>query len=170
MHVLEVVHYNLICCYSSSLHKYSLLLRVTFFSLALVQNTSSFSFSGSNGSTSEHHNQSTGGSRSHGAPPPFGSMPFNTGSVPADFANMFMNMAANAYQGQHSQDSQEDDGSSNVDGVDEPEIRVGGSMNVNFGEMPEELSGALRSMMQMFSGAASHENPQDTPNEGPRPN
>lgn len=140
------------------------------FSLALVQNTSSFSFSGSNGSTSEHHNQSTGGSRSHGAPPPFGSMPFNTGSVPADFANMFMNMAANAYQGQHSQDSQEDDPNSNVDGVDEPEIRVGGSMNVNFGEMPEELSGALRSMMQMFSGAASHGNPQDTPNEGPRPN
>ncbi|PRQ26537.1 putative acetyltransferase A, auxiliary subunit [Rosa chinensis] len=133
------------------------------------QNTSSFSFSSSNGSASEHHNQSTGGS-SQGAPPLFGSMPFNAGSGPADFANMFMNMAANAYQGQHSQDSQGDDHSSNVNGVDEPEIMVDGNINVNFGEMPAELSGALRSVMQMFSGATSQGNSQDTPNEGPRPN
>ncbi|XP_004290864.1 PREDICTED: small glutamine-rich tetratricopeptide repeat-containing protein-like [Fragaria vesca subsp. vesca] len=135
------------------------------------QNTSSFSFSSSNGSASEHHNQSTGGSRSQGAPPPFGSMPFNTGSGTADFANMFMNMAGNAYQGQHSQDSQGDHHSSNGNGDDEPEIRVDGNVNVDFGEMPAELSGALRSVMQMLSGVASNGNAHDTPNEGPtRPN
>ncbi|KAL6208281.1 hypothetical protein ACLB2K_019232 [Fragaria x ananassa] len=121
------------------------------------QNTSSFSFSSSNGSASEHHNQSTGGSRSQGGT--------------ADFANMFMNMAANAYQGQHSQYSQGDHHTSNGNGDDEPEIRVDGNVNVDFGEMPAELSGALRSVMQMLSGVASNGNAHDTPNEGPtRPN
>ncbi|ONI34786.1 hypothetical protein PRUPE_1G499100 [Prunus persica] len=130
------------------------------------QNTSSFSSS----SASEHPNQSTGGSRSHAAPPPFGSMPFNTGALPAEFANMFMNMAANAYQGQHSPDNQGDD--SSTEGFDEPGIRIGGNINFNFGEqMPEELSGALRSVMEMFSGTtASQGNSQDTTNERPRPN
>ncbi|KAM0971587.1 hypothetical protein ACFX13_019772 [Malus domestica] len=129
------------------------------------QNTSSFS--SSNGS--EHPNQSTEGSRNHAAPPPFGSMPFNTGALPAEFASMFMNMAANAYQGQHSQDSQGND--SGTDGSDEPGVRIGGNINLNFGEqMPEELSGALRSVMEMFSGAAaSHGNSQDTRSERPRP-
>ncbi|XP_050364927.1 uncharacterized protein LOC126783493 [Argentina anserina] len=116
------------------------------------QNSRSFSFSSSQGASS-----------------PFGSMPFNTGSGSADFANMFMNMAANAYQGQHSQDSPGGDHSSNGNGVDEPEIRVD-SMNVNLGELPAELSGALQSVMQMFSGAATNGNGRDTPNEGPRPN
>lgn len=169
---MEAVRYNLLFCWSSNLHRYSFLLRVTFSCPAyLLQNTSSFSFSSSNGSASEHHNQSTGGSRSQGAPPPFGSMPFNTGSGTADFANMFMNMAANAYQGQHSQDSQGDHHSSNGNGDDEPEIRVDGNVNVDFGEMPAELSGALRSVMQMLSGVASNGNAHDTPNEGPtRPN
>lgn len=98
-------------------------------------------------------------------------MPFNTGSGTADFANMFMNMAGNAYQGQHSQDSQGDHHSSNGNGDDEPEIRVDGNVNVDFGEMPAELSGALRSVMQMLSGVASNGNAHDTPNEGPtRPN
>ncbi|CAL8997151.1 unnamed protein product [Prunus brigantina] len=130
------------------------------------QNTSSFSSS----SASEHPNQSTGESRSHAAPPPFGSMPFNTGALPAEFANMFMNMAANAYQGQHSPDNQGDD--SSTEGFDEPGIRIGGNINFNFGEqMPEELSGALRSVMEMFSGTtASQGNSQDTTNERPRPN
>ncbi|XP_004290865.1 PREDICTED: small glutamine-rich tetratricopeptide repeat-containing protein beta-like [Fragaria vesca subsp. vesca] len=49
------------------------------------QNTSSFSLSSSSVQGS--------GSKIHGA--------FNTGSVPVDFANMFTNMGATAYQGQH---------------------------------------------------------------------
>lgn len=138
---------------------------VIFFLSHLLQNTSSFS--SSNGS--EHTNQSTEGSRNHSAPPPFGSMPFNTGALPAEFASMFMNMAANAYQGQHSQDSQGND--SSTDGSDEPGVRIGGNINLNFGEqMPEEVSGALRSVMEMFSGAAaSHGNSQDARSERPRP-
>ncbi|KAI5355317.1 hypothetical protein L3X38_008212 [Prunus dulcis] len=133
---------------------------------SFIKNTSSFSSS----SASEHPNQSTGGSRSHSAPPPFGSMPFNTGALPAEFANMFMNMAANAYQGQHSPDNEGDD--SSTEGFDEPGIRIGGNINFNFGEqMPEELSGALRSVMEMFSGTtASQGNSQDSTNERPRPN
>lgn len=96
-------------------------------------------------------------------------MPFNTGALPAEFASMFMNMAANAYQGQHSEDSQGN--YSSTDGSDEPGVRIGGNINLNFGEqMPEELSGALRSVMEMFSGAAaSHGNSQDTGSERPRP-
>lgn len=90
-------------------------------------------------------------SRSHGVPPPF-TMPFNMNSLPTDFANMFMNMAGS--QGQSS-------GSDNVDQSEEPGIRLGGNINFNLGEqMPEDLTGALRSMMQMFSGPST-ENTQD---------
>ncbi|KAL5558398.1 hypothetical protein UlMin_034609 [Ulmus minor] len=103
----------------------------------------------------DQHNQSTGGSRS-----PFGSMPFGT-ALPADFANIFMNMAGNLHQGQHSQNRQGDD--TNGSGLDEPEIRVGGNINLNFGDqMPEELTGALRSVMEMFSGAAAQGNSHNT--------
>ncbi|POO00117.1 N-terminal acetyltransferase A, auxiliary subunit [Trema orientale] len=125
------------------------------------------SASSSSQSNSEHHNQSAG-PRSHGAPPPFTSVPFNTTGLPADFANMFMNMATNAHQGQHSQNRQGDDG--NVDGLDDPGIRIGGNINLNFGEqMPEELTGALRSVMEMFSGAAAHGNSHDTTSERSAP-
>lgn len=90
-------------------------------------------------------------------------MPFNATGLPADFANMFMNMATNAYQGQHSQNRQGDNG--NTDGFDDPGIRIGGNFNLNFGEQtPEELTGALRSVMEMFSGAAPHGNSHDTTN------
>ncbi|KAJ9146310.1 hypothetical protein P3X46_028592 [Hevea brasiliensis] len=101
--------------------------------------------------------------------PPFTSMPFNTNAIPVDFANMLRSMAAQVYPGQHPQDRQGED--RNVNGSDEPEIRVGGSINMNLGEnIPEQLSGALRSMMEMFSGAApapapapaTHGNPQDS--------
>lgn len=88
-------------------------------------------------------------------------MPFNTTGLPADFANMFMNMATNARQGQHSQNREGDD--NNADGFDDPGIRIGGNINLNFGEqMPEELSGALRSVMEMFSASAPHGNSHDT--------
>ncbi|XP_015885695.2 uncharacterized protein LOC107421063 [Ziziphus jujuba] len=101
-----------------------------------------------------HHNQSTGGgSRSHSAPPPFTSIPFDMSSLPSDFANMFMNMASNANQGQHSQSGQGDDGNNVNNGSDDPGIRIGGNINLNFGEqMPEELAGTLRSLVDMFSG------------------
>ena len=127
-----------------------------------LQNTSS-----ANHSDQESQNQSRGGPRS--TPPPFPSMPFDTTALPADFASMFMNMAANAYQGQHSQDMHGEDG--NASGPDEPEIRIGGNINLNFGEqIPEELTGALRSVMEMFTGAASQRNSQDTTNERPAQN
>ncbi|XP_062098958.1 uncharacterized protein LOC133804853 isoform X2 [Humulus lupulus] len=127
------------------------------------------SASSSSQSDSDHHNQSAGGPRSHGAPPPFTSMPFNTTGLPADFANMFMNMSTNAYhQGQHSQNRQGNN--SNADGFDDPGIQIGGNINLNFGEqMPEELTGALRSVMEMFSGAAPHGNSHDNASGGSAP-
>ncbi|XP_021284956.1 small glutamine-rich tetratricopeptide repeat-containing protein [Herrania umbratica] len=109
------------------------------------------------------NNHSTG-SRSHGASPPF-TIPFDTSALPADFASMLMNMAASAYQGQPSQNRQGED--MNVNGSEEPGIRIGGNINLNFGEqmqmqIPEELTGAFRSVMEMFSGTSSPGNPQDT--------
>lgn len=74
-----------------------------------------------------------------------------------------MNMAGNANQGQHSQNRQGDDG--NVNGFDDPGIRISGNINLNFGEeMPEELTGTLRNLMDMFSGAAPHGNAGDATN------
>ncbi|KAF5942380.1 hypothetical protein HYC85_020022 [Camellia sinensis] len=118
----------------------------------------------SSGSHQESNQQSAGEPRSHAMPPPFTSMPFNANGLPADIASMFRNMAGNAFQGQHPQHRREADG--NTDTVDEPEIRVSGNVNVNFGEqMPEELTGALRSVMEMFQGASSSSvNRQDNVN------
>ncbi|GAV71978.1 TPR_2 domain-containing protein/TPR_11 domain-containing protein [Cephalotus follicularis] len=121
--------------------------------------------------SSDHNNQesqSTAGSRSHGIPP-FMPMPFNTSALPVDFASMLRNMVGNASQGQTSHDRQGEDGNGN--GPDEPGIRVGNNFNLNFGEqMPEDITGALRSMMEMFSGAAPHGSSQDTTHERPAAN
>ncbi|EEF48388.1 heat shock protein 70 (HSP70)-interacting protein, putative [Ricinus communis] len=88
----------------------------------------------------------------------FTSMPFNMNGIPVDFANMFRNMAAQ-FTGEHPQERQGED--RNVNGSEDPEVRLGGNINLNLGEnVPEELRGALRSMMGMFSGAATHGNPQ----------
>ncbi|KAH9756989.1 TPR REGION domain-containing protein [Citrus sinensis] len=111
---------------------------------------------------SQESNQSTGGFRSHGSPPSF-TMPFNTNALPTDIASMLMNMASNMPQAQPSQSRQGED--SNVSGSDEPGIRIGGNINLNFGEnMPEDITGALRSMMEMFSGPSpqGNPNPHDT--------
>lgn len=111
---------------------------------------------------SQESNQSTGGFRSHGTPPSF-TMPFNTNALPTDIASMLMNMASNMPQAQPSQSRQGED--SNVSGSDEPGIRIGGNINLNFGEnMPEDITGALRSMMEMFSGPSpqGNPNPHDT--------
>ncbi|KAL2974981.1 hypothetical protein AAZX31_14G133800 [Glycine max] len=118
-------------------------------------------------SSQEFPNQSAqGGSRSHGEPPPFSSMPFN----PRDIASMFMNFtnATNAQQqGSHSQERQED---SNGSGASEPEIRIGGNISVNMEDMPEDITGAFQSMMEMLSGAAPPGQPQDQMNGRAAPN
>uniref|UniRef100_A0A5B7B9T9 Uncharacterized protein n=1 Tax=Davidia involucrata TaxID=16924 RepID=A0A5B7B9T9_DAVIN len=117
-----------------------------------------------NSSSSSHHqgsnHHSAGGSRSQATPPPFASMPFNVDGLPGNIASMLMNMATNVSQGQHSQDQSE--AGSNTDTFNEPGIRIGGNVNINLGEqMPEDLTGALRSVMEMFSGAVPPGNPQD---------
>ncbi|XVF64577.1 hypothetical protein PTKIN_Ptkin09bG0179900 [Pterospermum kingtungense] len=118
------------------------------------------------GASSSQNNQGpnnhSSGSRSHGASTPF-AMPFDTSALPTDFASMLMNMAAGAYQGQNRQG---EDG--NMNGSEEPGIRIGGNINLNFGDqMPEELTGAFRSVMEMFSGASPHGNTQDTNGRSP---
>ncbi|KAL0326177.1 UNVERIFIED_CONTAM: Small glutamine-rich tetratricopeptide repeat-containing protein beta [Sesamum radiatum] len=118
-------------------------------------------------STSTSHEQSShqhgGGSRSNAAgTPPFASMPFNINGLPADITSMLMNMAGNAFPGPHPQNGHEGENEAGIH--NESGIRVGGNINVNVNELPEDLSGALRSMMGMFSGAASHGNQQDDSN------
>lgn len=126
--------------------------------------------SSSNRDNYESSNQSTGGSRSHSMP-----MQFDINGISVDFSSMLRNMTA--HMGAQSQDRQGQDGSAN--GSDEPEIIIGGNIGVNMTEttpdephlgvnmtetMPDELRGAFRSMMEMFSGAASHGNAQDAMN------
>ncbi|KAA3453805.1 Sgta [Gossypium australe] len=117
------------------------------------------------GASSSQNNQGSNnqssGSGSHGGSSPF-TMPFDASSLPTEIASMLMNMASSAYQGQPSQNRQGED---NINGSEEPGIRVGGNINLNFGEqmqIPEELTGAFRSVMEMFSGTPPHGNNQDT--------
>ncbi|XP_054795449.1 uncharacterized protein LOC129300871 [Prosopis cineraria] len=120
-------------------------------------------------SSQESQNQSTRGSRSNAAPPLFNSMPFNAN----DLASMFMNIAANtasAYQGQHPEEQQGED--SNTNSSNEPEIRIGSNINLNLNQMPEEMTGTLRTVMEMLSGAAppGRGQPQDNFNGRTAPN
>ncbi|KAL6492882.1 hypothetical protein OROGR_032641 [Orobanche gracilis] len=86
-------------------------------------------------------------------------MPFNIdGGIPSDFTTMFMNMAGNASPGQNFHSGTEGETRN------EPEIRISGNVNFNVDEVPEEFSGAFRSMMGMFHGAASNGNQQDDNN------
>ncbi|KAK3021483.1 hypothetical protein RJ639_045866 [Escallonia herrerae] len=106
----------------------------------------------------DQNQQSAGGSSHQSTAPPFTSMPFNANGLTTDIASMLMNMAANV-QGQQSQDGP---------GGSEPEVRIGGNVNVNLGDqMPQDLTGALRSVMEMLSGAAPHGNTQDNMNGRP---
>ncbi|KAK6132308.1 hypothetical protein DH2020_033932 [Rehmannia glutinosa] len=107
-------------------------------------------------STSTSHgysdHQEGGGSRTNSAaPPPFTSMPFNINGLPDDITSMFMNMAGNAFPGQPFENGPHEE--SEAGAPNEPGIRIGGNINLNVNELPEELSGAFRSMMGMFSGA-----------------
>lgn len=94
------------------------------------------------------------------------SMPLNP-----DLMSMFMNMAGNTFPGNHSRNHE----GGGAGGSDDPEIRVGGNINIDLGgteQMPEDLSGALRSMMQMFGGSqggTGNNNPQDTNGAHGRP-
>lgn len=125
---------------------------------------------GSTSRSQESQNHSGGGrSRSDSPPsPPFHSMPFNV-TLPSELSNMFMNMAANAtnpFHGQHSEDSGEENRSSNGSG--NPGTNMDANFSFSIGDgMPQDLNGALRSMMEMFSGAAHGGNPQDNFNGSP---
>ncbi|CAH8355323.1 unnamed protein product [Eruca vesicaria subsp. sativa] len=101
-----------------------------------------------NQNTNMGHNQDPG-MGGQGIPSQF-SMPLNP-----DMMSMFMNMTGNR------------GGDGNINGTNEHEIRVGGNINIDLGtadQMPEEFSGALRSMMQMFGGSqeGNNNNPQGT--------
>ncbi|KAK3041374.1 hypothetical protein RJ639_001572 [Escallonia herrerae] len=121
-------------------------------------NHKTFKVKSSSSANRDQNQQSAGGSSHQSTAPPFTSMPFNANGLTTDIASMLMNMAANV-QGQHSQDGP---------GGSEPEVRIGGNVNVNLGDqMPQDLTGALRSVMEMLSGAASHGNTQDNMNGRP---
>lgn len=92
-------------------------------------------------------------------PPEFTSVPLTANGIPVDIGSLIRNMTSN-YQGAHPQDVPQGD-SNNTAAAPDADIRIGGNINVNLGEqMPEELSGALRSVMEMFSGTAPPPPPQ----------
>ncbi|XP_038897583.1 small glutamine-rich tetratricopeptide repeat-containing protein 2 isoform X2 [Benincasa hispida] len=125
---------------------------------------------GSTSRSQESQNQSGGGGSRNDSPPspPFPSMPFNV-TLPSGISDMFMNMAANAtnpFHGQHSEDGGEENRSRNGSG--DPRTNMNGNFSFSIGDgMPQDLNGALRSMMQMFTGAAPGGNPQNNFNGRP---
>lgn len=125
---------------------------------------------GSSSRSQESQNQSDGGSGHDNPPPPFPSMPFNV-TLPSEISNMFMNMAAtttNPFHGQHADDRGEDIRSGTGSG--DPGTNMDGNFSFSIGDgMPQDLNGALRSMMQMFTGAAPGGNPEDNINGRPPP-
>lgn len=94
-------------------------------------------------------------------PPQFTSVPLTANGIPVDIGSLIRNMTS-SYQGAHPQDAPQGDSNTAAPDAD---IRIGGNINVNLGDqMPEDLSGALRSVMEMFSGTAPpppHGNSQD---------
>ncbi|KAJ4965650.1 hypothetical protein NE237_017499 [Protea cynaroides] len=109
-------------------------------------------------------------SMNHGPPPTFTAPSFN----PANLASMLMNLAATAYQEQSQQAQNNPHGGSDREdrqGMDEPGIRIDGNITMNFQEeLPEELSGALRNVMDALSGATRHDHTQGNMNDGSAPN
>ena len=83
---------------------------------------------------------------------------------------MFMNMAANATNAFHESHAEEGPEDTNASGANEPEVTIGGNVSFNFEQMPEDLTGAFRSMMEMLSGNAPHGQPQDQTNGRTGPN
>ncbi|KAK4723866.1 hypothetical protein R3W88_026645 [Solanum pinnatisectum] len=124
------------------------------------------STSSSHGQDSNHH--PAGAPRSHGMPPPLGSVSFDGNGIP-NLMNVFMNMTRDAIQGQHGPNGPERN--NNADSTNEPVIRISRSFNLGFGEqMLEELTGTLRSVMEMFSRAQPPKNPRDNMNGRSTPN
>lgn len=93
---------------------------------------------------------------------------FDPSVLPANLTNMFMNLAPNpSSHGEHAQSAPERD--DNNPGFDGHGIRIGNNVNLSMGgSMPEEISGALRSVLQMFAGSASHGSSEPT-SEGTAP-
>lgn len=121
-----------------------------------------FQYSSSSSHQRDPNHQSAGGSSSHGTmPPQFTSVPLTANGIPVDIGSLIRNMTS-SYQGAHPQDAPQGDSNTAAPDAD---IRIGGNINVNLGDqMPEDLSGALRSVMEMFSGTAPpppHGNSQD---------
>lgn len=111
--------------------------------------------SSSSTSQGQSSHQYGGGSRSFPASAPPFSMPFNFNGLPPEMNSMFMNMAGNVFPDQF---QNRPEGESQAGPHDEPGVRVDGNMTFNVNELPEEISGAFRSMMGMFSGATSDGN------------
>ncbi|KAF9608408.1 hypothetical protein IFM89_009774 [Coptis chinensis] len=118
-----------------------------------------------NGRSTPHSNQeatngqSSGGPRNRSGPSPI----FNSADLPSDITSMLMNMV-----GQHPEMRTNFD--SETSRSDEPEVTMGGNISLNFGEDgSEDLMGTLRSMMGMFSGAQSQQNPNGNVHRGPTP-
>lgn len=88
--------------------------------------------------------------------------------IPNDITSMLMNVTGNAFTGQQFQNGP--NGESQIGSDHEPEIRMGGNMSFNINELPEELSGAFRSMMGRFSAAPPDGNQQNNTNGRPPPN
>ncbi|KAK1264081.1 hypothetical protein QJS04_geneDACA022321 [Acorus gramineus] len=110
------------------------------------------------GSTSSQtsNSQSTG-QRNQSCP--FPSFSFGGPAVP-DLSNIFMNMASSVHQGQQPHDMPPN---GNASAPVEPETRMDGNINLNFGDITQDISGALRSVMgRMFSP------PNDPRDDAPR--
>lgn len=84
--------------------------------------------------------------------------------------NMATNATNNAYPaGSHPQERQED-AAPNTGGANEPEIRFGGNVSVNLDQIPQDLTGAFQSMMEMLSGSVPPGQPHDQMNGRTPPN
>lgn len=95
--------------------------------------------------TSGHGQQSTSqsaGSANNSVP--FTSFPVN---IPPEITNIIGNIAA-ATQGHQ---GHEGTPNGNVEGSNEPGIRLDANINLDIGDAPEQVSDVLRSMMEMFS-------------------
>ncbi|XP_073143240.1 uncharacterized protein [Henckelia pumila] len=117
------------------------------------------SASTSHGESSQQSEGESGSRSRFAGPPPFPSMPFNIDALPTDFAGMLRNMSAYGNPGQIFENRPA--GQSDTGAHAEPEIRIGGNINLNANELPEEVSGAFRSMMGMFSGTPPQGNQQN---------
>ncbi|KAL1533628.1 small glutamine-rich tetratricopeptide repeat-containing protein-like isoform X1 [Salvia divinorum] len=117
-------------------------------------------------SSSKSHEQSSNqyedrpgrSSASASPPPPPFSMPFNMNSFPPDITSMMMNTTGNMFQDGPERASQ-------AGQHDEPGVRVASDIvRVSVTELPEEMSGAFRSMLGVSSGATTNGNHQGNNN------